>query len=72
MDTFLGGNKKSPKGARRWVTYAKTERALSAFHKEESIVKLIEMSEELFPLPGDDYRPEIAETNGQNGKLVAV
>lgn len=54
LDTFLGGNRQRAKGARRWVTYAKTERALDTFHKEEEVTRIIERADELFPLPNEE------------------
>lgn len=72
VDTFLGGNKQRAKGARRWITYAKTERALEAFHAEEEVAKLIEKAKELFPLPNEDEMEVEAAINGVPRLEMAV
>lgn len=68
IDNFLGTrtNKQKAAGARRWIVYAKAARALEAFHAEEEITRIVEKSEELFPMPNeDDMEVELSDANAQ-------
>lgn len=73
IDTFLGGIRKARTASRPTpaVIYAKTERALEAFHEGEHIQALVEKRKELFPIPNEPVE-EPAEEVSVDGVLETV
>jgi hypothetical protein len=74
IDNFLGGRGGHARhGAPPAIVYAKTERALQAFHNREMVKALQERNVEIFPIDGDNQvvaDEDDAEKNGTVRELL--
>jgi hypothetical protein len=66
LQDLAGQGKRGASRVKSEVIYAKTERALKAFHDHEYVDKLIEYKREVFPLPeeGEEMEDTTADRNG--------